>query len=254
MRSAATTRTFASAGQGQGFASGSGGTSTTSRTAQEAFDARAPQTAQVAILDVHAFRRRQGDLLFSLLIAGIAAFFAWAFFGYTGWDDRRLPEPIGLYVLDQIGLAEFEGRARLGRILKQGWVAPAICLVILLPAALLNIIEAWRTYRWRVRFKQPSSAYHEVILWLRALEFVGWFIAYTALVPILGYLLSTLLLGTLLPLRLGYRSWRWLGICLLTSMAIVLLFRSGLQIRTPVNIWLYDQLPQDARNFMLRWF
>ncbi|MEO0938252.1 MAG: tripartite tricarboxylate transporter TctB family protein [Pseudomonadota bacterium] len=243
-----------SAGTGRGFASAATQGGIASRTDSSAFAAAAPQTARIAITDVHAFRRRQGDLLFSLIIAGVAAFFAWAFFGYTGWGDRKLPDPLGLYLLDQIGLAEFEGRARLGRILKQGWVAPALCLAIFLPAAILNLRSAWRTYRWRIRFKQPSSAYHEVVLWLRALEFVGWFIAYTALVPVLGYLVSTLLLGTLLPLRLGYRSWRWLGICLLTSVIIVLVFRTGLQIRTPVNIWLYDQLPAEARSFMLRWF
>lgn len=72
--------------------------------------------------------------------------------------------------------------------------------------------------------------------------------------PVLGYLVSTLLLGTLLPWRLGYRGARWMGICLAASFAIVLVFRTGLQIKTPVNIWLYDLLPQRAETFMQVWF
>ncbi|MEM1235233.1 MAG: tripartite tricarboxylate transporter TctB family protein, partial [Pseudomonadota bacterium] len=85
-------------------------------------------------------------------------------------------------------------------------------------------------------------------------EFVAWFIAYTLAVPVLGYLVSTLIFGTALPWRMGYRGWRWFGICLGTSFAIVLLFRTGLQIKTPVNIWLYSFLPDGAQGFMLTWF
>jgi len=95
-----------------------------------------------------------------------------------------------------------------------------------------------RAQAWSQRFKQPTGIAYELTQWLRALEYVLWFIACTALVPVLGYLVATLVFGTVLAWRLGYCGWRWFSICPGASFAIVLVFRSGLQIRTPVNIWL----------------
>lgn len=226
-----------------------------SRSAVPAFASFCPPARRINVEDVNDFRRTRGDLVFSIFMVGIALFFLAFFSTQTGWGDRDLPDAMGRYWLDQFGVTTPEGRlTRLGRILKQGWVAPLICLCILVPAALWNLRCAWRAQVWRTRFKQPTAIAHELTQWLRALEFVGWFVAYTALVPVLGYLLATLILGTALPWRLGYRSRRWFGICLATSFAIVLVFRSGLQIRTPVNIWLYDQLPQGLETFMQVWF
>ncbi|KNG95064.1 hypothetical protein ATO11_05830 [Pseudaestuariivita atlantica] len=220
-----------------------------------AFAADVPPDRKFKIEDLMAFKRGRGDLVFSALALMVALFFLMTFFTETGWDKRKLPGDGWTYWARQFGLIDGEGRlARLGRILKQGWVAPMICLAILVPAAVLNLRDSWRVHRWRVRFRQPTSLRYEGEMWLRALEFVGWFIAYTLLVPVLGYLVSTLLLGTLLPWRLDYRGPRWMGICLAASFTIVLVFRTGLQIRTPVNIWLYDQLPQQAAAFMKTWF
>lgn len=226
-----------------------------SATAHKAFASTCPSTQRVAVEDVHDFRRGRGDLVFSLFMAALALFFLAFFFTQTGWEDRKLPANMARYWMDQFGVTSPEGRtARLGRILKQGWVAPLICLAIFVPAAFWNLYGALRAQTWRRRFKQPTGMAYEVTQWLRALEYVGWFIAYTALVPVLGYLVATLLLGTALPWRLGYRGLRWMGICLAASFAIVLVFRTGLQIRTPVNIWLYDQLPQRLETFMQVWF
>ncbi|WP_299651819.1 tripartite tricarboxylate transporter TctB family protein [uncultured Tateyamaria sp.] len=205
--------------------------------------------------DITDFRRGRGDLVFSLFMAALALFFLVFFFTQTGWEDRKLPQNMARYWMDQFGVTEPEGRtSRLGRILKQSWVAPLMCLTVLVPAALWNLRGAWKAHAWRKRFRQPTAMGHEVMQWLRALEYVAWFVAYTLLVPVLGYLVSTLMLGTLLPWRLGYRGARWMGICLGASFAIVLVFRTGLQIRTPVNIWLYNQLPQRAETFMQVWF
>jgi len=77
---------------------------------------------------------------------------------------------------------------------------------------------------------------------------------YTLLVPRLGYLLSTLLIGVFMPWRLGYRGRVWLTRSFLSSLAIVIVFRTVLQIKTPVSIWLYDQLPTALRSFMLTYF
>ena len=125
---------------------------------------------------------------------------------------------------------------------------------MLVPAALWNLYGSVRAYRWRARFQLPNGVAHELTQWARALEFVAWFIAYTMLVPVLSYLVSALLLGTALPWRLGYRGARWMGICVTASLAIVLVFRTGLQIKPPVNIWLYAPLPQGLSTFMKVWF
>lgn len=219
------------------------------------FRSETPPDRKFEVDDLLAFQRGRGDLAFSTFMAAVALFFFVAFWAYSGWQDRDLPDDMGTYILRQLGLAEGEGRlTRFGRILRQGWVAPAICLVILLPAAALNLRKSWITHQWRVRFRQPVDMGYEATQWIRALEFVVWFIAYTALVPVLGYLVATLIFGTALPWRMGYRSPRWFAICLFTSFAIVLLFRTGLQIKTPVNIWLYSFLPPGPRGFMATWF
>lgn len=219
------------------------------------FRSETPPDRKFKVEDLLAFRRGRGDLAFSIFMALLALFFLVAFFFVSGWETRKLPDDVGTYLLRQFGIIEGEGRlTRLGRILKQGWVAPAICMAILVPAALWNLRKSWITHRWRVRFRQPVEMSFEASKWLAALEFVGWFIAYTLAVPVLGYLVSTLIFGTALPWRMGYRGPRWMGICLATSLAIVLVFRTGLQIKTPVNIWLYDLLPDEARGFMLTWF
>ncbi|MEM8654070.1 MAG: tripartite tricarboxylate transporter TctB family protein [Pseudomonadota bacterium] len=226
-----------------------------STTQGRAFSSACPADKKINVNDITDFRRGRGDLIFSLFMAALALFFLAFFFTQTGWEDRKLPQNMARYWMDQFGVTEPEGRtARLGRILKQGWVAPLICLSILVPAALWNVRGAWKAQRWRQRFKLPTEVAYELTQWCRALEYVAWFVAYTLLVPVLGYLVSTLLLGTLLPWRLGYRGARWMGICLAASFAIVLVFRTGLQIKTPVNIWLYDLLPQRMETFMQVWF
>ena len=83
---------------------------------------------------------------------------------------------------------------------------------------------------------------------------MAYFIVYTLLVPVLGYLVSTLALGTFLTWRLGYRSRAWMIRGFVCSFIVVLVFRSMLQIKTPVSIWLYDQLPSALRGFMLTYF
>ena len=219
------------------------------------FRSETPPDKPFKVDDLMSFKRGRGDLVFSLAMAALALFFLAMFAAYSGWDDRKLPDDFGTYLLRQLGLADGEGRlTRFGRILRQGWVAPAICLAILLPAAALNLWQSWRTHWWRVRFRQPVGMSYETEQWVRALEFVGWFIAYTLIVPILGYLVATVIFGTLLPWRMGYRGARWFLICLAVSVAIVLLFRTGLQIKTPVNIWLYSLLPPGPRGFMATWF
>ena len=205
--------------------------------------------------DLSAFRRVRGDIVLSILMLAMALFLIASFAGETGWAKRKLPADMGQYIGIQLGLLDAEGRvARLGTILKQGWFAPMMCLVVMLPSAALNLAASWRATRKWKRQQMPSRWRYEVGQWARALEFIGYFALYTLAVPVLGYLLSTMILLPFLTFRLGYRSWYWLRVSGLVAFAIVLLFRTALQIKTPVNIWLYNQLPDAVGIFMKTWF
>ena len=219
------------------------------------FKSECPADKKVKVEDLFKFSRTRGDLQVSVVAALLALFFLAMFWTQTGWDNRKLPDEFGTYLAHQLGLVEIEGRVtRFGRILKQSWVIPMLCLALLVPAALWNLRASFKEHRWRRRFLLPTSAYFELTKYAAALEFVAYFIAYTLLVPVLGYLLSTLILGTFLTWRLGYRSRVWLIRGFVSSFVIVLVFRSMLQIKTPVSIWLYDQLPAALRAFMLTYF
>lgn len=219
------------------------------------FKSECPPDKKVKVEDLFKFNRGRGDLQISVAAALLALFFLAFFWSHTGWQDRKLPDDMAAYLMHQFGIAEMEGRvARLGRILKQSWVAPMLCLLILVPAALVNLRGAWKETQWRKRFQLPTSATFEVSKYVEALEYVAYFIAYTLVVPVLGYLLSTVLLGCYLTWRLGYRSPRWMLTGLVSSLAVVIVFRTFLQIKTPVSIWLYDQLPTGLRAFMLTYF
>jgi len=201
------------------------------------------------------FRRGRGDYHASIAAALLAVAFLALFWTQTGWENRKLPDNLGNYVAYQFGLAEIEGRKkRLGTILKQSWVVPLICLSLLVPAALVNFYSSWKVHRWRQRFLLPTDASYETSKYLAALEYVAYFVLYTLIVPVLGYLFSTLLLGTFLTWRLGYRTPKWLFTGFASSLAVVIIFRSFLQIKTPLNIWLYDLFPAGMRAFMLTYF
>lgn len=219
------------------------------------FKSQCPPDKKIKVENLFKFERGRGDLQVSIAVCLIALFFLAAFWTQTGWQTRNLPDEFGSYMAHQFGISEMEGRVtRFGRILKQSWVAPMLCLLVLVPAALWNLRDSFKVHRWRQRFLLPTSARFELAKYVAALEFVLYFIAYTLVVPVLGYLLSTLIMGTWLTWRLGYRSPIWLLRGLVCSFVTVVVFRTFLQIKTPVSIWLYDQLPTALRAFMLTYF
>ena len=227
----------------------------TSENVQAPFQTECPPDSKVKLDDLFAFKRKRGDFLFSIALLIVAFFFMVSFFTETGWQSRKLPNDLGTYILHQFGFVEIEGKVvRFGRILKQGWVGPLLCLMVLIPAAIWNAKSSFRVHRYRKRFLLPVSIGHELEKYVAALEYVAYFIIYTILVPVLGYLMSTLLLGVFLTWRVGYRSARWIITGLLSSLIIVLVFRTFLQIKTPISIWLYDFLPSAMRGFMLTYF
>gem|GEM_PF-46343 len=98
------------------------------------FKSECPPDKKVKIDDLFKFTRTRGDLHVSVVAAGIALFFLVFFWTQTGWDKRNLPDNILSYTAHQFGVIELDGRiTRLGRILKQSWVAPVLCLLVLVP-------------------------------------------------------------------------------------------------------------------------
>ena len=53
--------------------------------------------------------------------------------------------------------------------------------------------------------------------------------------------------------RVGFRGVRWMVTAVLIGLVIVLLFRTGLQVRLPDG-YVYGYLPPEIRNFMIRNF
>jgi len=237
------------------FESGANNASIRSTSETSAFLTACPPENKLYVNPVVGFTRRRGDLLVSLIFALATLFFIAMFWTQTGWANRTLPDNFGQFIWQQFGWAESGAPSlRLGDLLSQPWLAPLLCLLILLPAAISNLRASIKNYRWRQRFLQPIDVSYELEQWVRAVEFVGWSIAYALLIPILGFLVSSVVFGVLLPWRMGYRSVKWQCICLLISVGIVLIFRTGLHIETSVNIWLYKFLPTPLQGFLLTWF
>lgn len=94
------------------------------------------------------------------------------------------------------------------------------------------------------------SEFIELGFWIRACEYLCWFMLYVFSVPYLGYLPSTILFTTLLTFRLGYRSMRWSIRAVLLAVVTVVIFRSFLQVKIPGG-HVYELLPQPLSKFLL---
>ncbi|MGK0229361.1 MAG: hypothetical protein ACI9US_002033 [Gammaproteobacteria bacterium] len=90
----------------------------------------------------------------------------------------------------------------------------------------------------------------ELVVWLKALEYLAWFMVYVVVVPYVGYLPATVLFTCLLALRQGYRTKKHLVTAALLGVCIVLVFKTGLSVKIPGGE-LYDSLPSSLRNFMI---
>lgn len=103
--------------------------------------------------------------------------------------------------------------------------------------------------------RRPSSGESraEFGFWLRSLEYAAWYLAYVVAVPYAGYLLSTVLFCVLLTLRAGYRGRLPLISAFLFGVAVVVFFKSMLNVKMPGGA-IYDVLPAAARNFMITHF
>ena len=90
----------------------------------------------------------------------------------------------------------------------------------------------------------------EALGWLLALEWVGWFLVYVILVPIVGYLPVTVIFAILLAKRAGYKGARWTLIAGGFGVAVVVLFKSFMGVKIP-GAALYEYLPDALRSVFI---
>lgn len=101
-----------------------------------------------------------------------------------------------------------------------------------------------------IRAKQEVGTLGELLVWLRALEYLAWFMIYVVVVPYVAYLPATVAFTCLLALRQGYQTKRQLLTAALLGLCVVLVFKTGLSVKIPGGA-LYDFLPDSIRNFMI---
>ncbi len=120
------------------------------------------------------------------------------------------------------------------------------------PSLSLISMSIFAAFHWLGSAVSPriEGRWGEVWLWLRSLEYVVWFLVYVLLVPILGYLLATVVFAVGLAIRLEYRSPKWLATSALSAFIIVLVFKTFLQVKVPGG-QIYELLPTALRGFML---
>ena len=162
--------------------------------------------------------RRAGDLVFALLFLLLALFLLTQLGEETKWVKRT-------------------------RFFAQPAFWPSVSLVGMAFFAFLHYLGAV------VSPKRPGRM-EEVKLWLRAFEYIVWFLAYVWIVPKIGYLGATLLFTLLLTWRVGYREKQMFVAAALVAVAIVVIFKSFLKVKIPAG-QIYEYLPDGIRNFML---
>ncbi|MCC6008342.1 MAG: tripartite tricarboxylate transporter TctB family protein [Rhodobacteraceae bacterium] len=132
----------------------------------------------------------------------------------------------------------------------QPWFWPAISLGAMTGFGALHLaFVLWE----RHRLLDLSAEAQEAGIWLRALEYSGWFLVYAWVVPLGGYLPTTILFALLLTWRAGYRE---RGLYLAAgglSVAVVVIFKGFLGVRIPGGA-VYEVLPPTLRNFMIVYF
>ena len=173
-------------------------------------------------------RRRPGDLLFAAASFALALFLLIQLPEQTRWFNRADP-------------------------LLQPRFWPSVVLGAFTLFSGLHLVQSWIARNGPGHPDASPVPVGELLRWLRPLEFAVYFVVYAASIPWLGYLLSTVLFMPLLGLRTGIRSPA--GLCLLAGLGvgIVLVFKTGLEVRMPPGA-MYDLFPPAVRNFLLRNF
>lgn len=165
--------------------------------------------------------RRPGDLVFAIFFLAFALFLLANLDGQTEWVKRT-------------------------KVVAQPAFWPTVAVIFMAGFAVLHLVGSLVSPRIEGRW-------NEVKFWLRSIEYAVWFMVYVALVPLLGYLPSSVIFPAALAFRLGYRMPRQMLAAAATGVVIVVLFKSLLQVKVPGGA-VYEYLPDALRAFMLTYF
>lgn len=144
-------------------------------------------------------------------------------------------------LLTQLGdQAKFSAK---GKLFAQPAFWPAVGIIGMVVFTGLHVLT-----KLRHRAKRGLGA--EVTIWLRAFEYVGWFMIYVVAVPRVGYLPCTIIFTVLLALRMGYRKPSMLFYAGASGLGIVVIFKTILGVKIPGGA-LYEYLPDGLRSFMI---
>ncbi|PSL17882.1 tripartite tricarboxylate transporter TctB family protein [Shimia abyssi] len=169
-------------------------------------------------------------------------------------EEKRFPGPmrgqlvfaivffvVALLLLSQIG--EQTKWVKKTKFFAQPRFWPAVGLV--------GMVVFGGLHLWKLpRRKFERADYVEWRIWLVAIEWVGWFLLYVLLVPVIGYLPVTMIFMPILIWRLGYRDKRMVLISSMFGLGVVLLFKSFLEVKIPGAL-LYEYLPGSLRTFFI---
>lgn len=123
---------------------------------------------------------------------------------------------------------------------------PAISLGGMFLFALVNWYRASKVMRTPGRWQEAS-------VWIRSIEYMGWYLVYVFSVPVIGYLLATLIFCLSLTWRVGYRSRLMFISAAGFAVFVVLFFKTFLNVKIPGGA-IYDLLPEGLRYIMFRYF
>ncbi len=162
--------------------------------------------------------RRPGDIVFAILFLAISVFLLTQIYGETSWVKRT-------------------------KWFAQPRFWPAASLIAMTLFAIFHFVGSLCSPRILGRWL-------EVVFWLRSLEFVLYFLLYVAVVPLLGYLPTTVFFTCLLTVRVGLASPRFIGFAALFAVCVAVIFRSILQVKIPAG-QIYEAFPEPLRAFAL---
>ena len=135
-------------------------------------------------------------------------------------------------------------------LVKQPRLWPTFCITGMALFSVFYSLQVWQNYKIEGRIQ---SELRELQSWAKPLEFVVYFLLYVWLVPLAGYLLSTLLFFFLLTIRQGYRARSMLLISLVTAFGIVVVFKSLLKVKISSGA-IYEYLPDGWSTFFMVYF
>ena len=151
---------------------------------------------------------------------------------------------LSLFLLSQLGdQTEWVKRTKL---FAQPAFWPAVSLIGMSIFAALHYLGSIMSPRIAGRISELS-------FWLKSLEFAAWFMLYVWLVPITGYLPTTILFALLLTFRVGYREKHMYIASVVVSVSVVVIFKGFLSVKIPGGE-IYEYLPDTLRNVMLLYF